>query len=392
MYVYYALCVVVVPGTFVGGESDPSALPHDRLLSSSATRRHYPGMALAEPLAPLEGHVLHTLQPGKRRALIIDTDAGIDDAQALILALTSEEVHVLAVTSTHGNVALGHVEGNVCACLHAAGRRDVPLYLGAEAPLVHSADEDASEWHGADGLGNTRLGTAAPRECIVPGVPACVAIHTLAARYLEEHGEVLDIVTLGPLTNLALSLRSFPRLPSLVGTVFVMGGAERGHGNVGFPSLTAEYNVFADPEAAAVVFASFPRIVQSSWELTLKCGLRQPFLAEYLSPGVTPLGTFLADVTQHLLTATGEAYIEAKGLMIPDPLAMAIAIRPSLVLASERHAVFVETRGQYTRGQTVTDWRDVSGKARNVEIVHEVDFAAVQDMLLASVRGKGVSG
>lgn len=342
-------------------------------------------MALAEALSPVEGHIIHPLE-SRKRALIIDTDAGIDDAQALVLALRSSECTIIAVTCTHGNVGLGLVEGNVCACLEACGRmQDVPVYVGADVPMVHLANEDASEWHGSDGLGNTGKGVTAARTCIRRDIHASTAIFTCAEQYLQQHGDKVDVVTLGPLTNLALAVRCHPRLPSLVGSVYVMGGAETGHGNVGYPNLTAEYNIYADAEAAAVVFSTFPRIVMSSWELTLKYGLQPSFLSRYLTRH-TPLGAFLADVTQHLLTASGEEYIQKRGLMIPDPLAMCIALRPSVITSSERHSVFIETRGEYTRGQTVTDWKDASGKTRNVEVVQGVDFEQIKEMLLASVR------
>lgn len=202
-------------------------------------------MALAEPLSPIEGHIAHP--PAKRkRTLLIDSDAGIDDAQALILGLRSPLVEILAVTATHGNVGLGFVEGNICACLDVAGRiDDIPLYLGAESPLVTKADEDASEWHGKDGLGDTRLGITAPRSCIRRDMTAAQALADLPQRHVAAGGDPVDIVTLGPLTNLALAVRLDPRITASVGTVFVMGGAERGHGNVGFPNLCAEYNMHA---------------------------------------------------------------------------------------------------------------------------------------------------
>jgi purine nucleosidase len=341
-------------------------------------------MALAEPLTSIESHVEHPVARAKR-PVIIDSDAGIDDAQALVLALRSEAVHILAVTATHGNVALGHVEGNICACLEVTSRLDLPVYLGAETPLVHVANEDASEWHGADGLGNTKLGVTAPRTCIRSDMTAAHALAHITLTHLEKTGDKVDIVTLGPLTNLCLAVRLQPRIATAVGTVFVMGGAETGHGNVAFPSLTAEYNIYADPEAAAVVFGAFPNIVLSSWQLTLKYGCKPDFLAEYLTRA-TPCGRFLSDVTQHLLAASGEEYVKERGLMIPDPLAVCIALRPDIITASSKHAVFVETTGMYTRGMTVVDWRDASGKPRNVEVVEAVDAAAVRALLLESVR------
>lgn len=134
-----------------------------------------------------------------------------------------------------------------------------------------------------------------------------------------------------------------------------------------------------------MVFSSFPRIVMVSWELTLKYGVQRDVLGRWLTRE-TRAGSFLSDVTRHLIAATGDEYIDAKGLMIPDPLAMCVALRPDIIKSSARHAVFVETAGRFTRGMTVVDWSDASKKPRNVEVVDAVDGDAVTALLLESVR------
>jgi purine nucleosidase len=339
---------------------------------------------------PAEPHVSHP-PVTKRRPVVISTDCGIDDAQALAIALRSTAIHILAICCTHGNVPLPSVVANVCAVLQAAGRDDIPVFRGSEVPLVDKLEEMAEFWHGEDGLGNTNHGSRANKDCVRSDMSSSEAIIHYAKQHWEKHeaGEAdrLTIITLGPLTDLAMAVRIEPKLSEYVDTVFIMGGAPSGHGNVGFPGgLAAEYNIHSDPEAAQIVFAasSFPRLVMVSWELTLKYGLKPDFLSQYLG-SESKLGKFVAEVSRHLVEVSGEDYIKEKGLMIPDPLAMMIAIDPTIITDSARHAVFIETRGKYTRGMTVTDFSDLSKKPRNCEVVWSIDFERVKKMLLDSV-------
>jgi pyrimidine-specific ribonucleoside hydrolase len=175
-----------------------------------------------------------------RTPLIIDTDPGVDDAFALVLALCSPEVDVRAVTATFGNVSLDATFANARRVLALARRPDVPTAMGAARPLVHAQAELASDWHGADGLG-TRSGDfpgpdpAAPRKAI-----------TLMADVLRSSPEPVTIVSLGPMTNTALLLAAHPELIPRIGRIVAMGGS-LGTGNT---RGGGEFNVYADPEAA----------------------------------------------------------------------------------------------------------------------------------------------
>jgi purine nucleosidase len=225
-------------------------------------------------------------------------------------------------------------------------------------------------------------------------------------------------VTLGPLTNLALAVRLDPALPSLVESVVVMGGACQAVGNA---NMAAEFNIHADPEAAAVVLGAFPSITLVTWELTMRCGLDDAFMERWMggaekmkeeeekggSSGGSGGGgrrAFLSAISRHLVEKTkaeGEEYASL-GFLIPDPLAMCVALRPDEVVrrlsaGGKRRRVYVELAGAYTRGMTVVDW-DGRGpgeagvgeggdvRSPNVEIVESVDMEAVKGLLLRSVE------
>lgn len=325
--------------------------------------------------------LLHTQWPYN----LICPAAGIDDAQALMIALraASPDIEVIAITASHGNIALKHVVGNICAVLDAAGKT-LPVYVGAETALVSGPDEDGSMWHGKDGLGDLGLGAVASRAHLRDDMNAATAIATLCLGAVDRGEAPIEVLTLGPLTNLATALRLFPRLAEALGTVTVMGGAYTGKGNV---TVAAEYNMYGDPEAAAVVFAAPIKAIRlASWELTLDHMIPKAFVeGEYLH-GRTPVSAWLKRVCAFLIAASGPDY-EKDGFMIPDPLAAAIAVGPpSLVTKSVKKRVLVETGGKYTRGMTLVDWSGMTKQPENVEIVQALDMDLLKAMLVASVK------
>ena len=175
--------------------------------------------------------------------LVIDTDPGIDDALAILLALASPEVDLRLVTTVHGNVELAQTTENALRVLHLAGRSDVPVAAGAAASLVHPQPERAGHVHGAAGLGGVEL---APSPAAADPRPAVVAL----AELLMTSPEPVTVAAVGPLTNLALLLRVFPEAAARIGRLVVMGGSAARGGNV---TAAAEFNVWADPEAAQAV-------------------------------------------------------------------------------------------------------------------------------------------
>ncbi|WP_456412970.1 nucleoside hydrolase [Oceanithermus profundus] len=306
--------------------------------------------------------------------LIVDTDAGVDDALALMLALAHPGAEVVAVTAVGGNVPLEHVVPNVFEVLHVMGAEGVPVFPGAREPLLPGERVHATEFHGEDGLGDypDRRARVRPEP-----EPAAVAI---ARRARERPGE-LTLVALGPLTNLALALRLEPELPRLLRRLVVMGGAHTARGNT--PHWAAEFNFYYDPEAAQMAVQAFEELTLVTWETTLA----HPILwaeHEALAALDTPRARFYAAVTR-----TTRGFLEKRGLpglLIPDPLAMAAALEPGLVTSAERHRGWVETCGAHTRGQLVLD-HGRSAEPPNVRVVTGLDREGVRALFHRALTG-----
>jgi purine nucleosidase len=342
----------------------------------------------------MSGASARALAP-RRRALVVDTDGGVDDAQALLAAFRDRDrTRVVAITTVAGNVSVEQATLNVCATIAAAelDAGDVPpVFVGADRPLLQPF-APALEWHGADGLGGTGFGAASSQAAVRRGEHGAMALIRVAEEFAASSpGEELTLVTLGPLTNVALAVRLCPRLPSLFARLVLMGGASDAQGNAE-GSASAEFNAHADPEAAAVVVEAFgggspPRLVLVTWDLTLRSGLPLPFVnGEWFGRAGSRRSEWLRAVSEHLQAASrkecgsDENYART-GFLIPDPLAMCVALRPEVVTRSRAQSVSVELAGRHTRGMTVVDWRRPGG----VVVVDAVDMALVKELLLASL-------
>lgn len=313
--------------------------------------------------------------------LLLDVDTGIDDALALLYACASPEVELVAATCVGGNVGVRQVEANTRAVLELAGRGDVPVHPGPDGPLV-KAPEYSTETHGPQGLGYAVL--AAPSRPL-EATPAAERIVGLAR---ERPGEVL-LVTLGPLTNLALALEQEPSLPSLLRGWVLMGGAFRLPGNT---TPTAEWNIHVDPDAAKACFAAWNGAAQRPVALGLEFTERLRFRPEHLRhlavrAGVQPLDAdplghepldvvgsvaanpvvrFVADALRFYFEFHA-AYDGFYGAFIHDPYAVAAAIEPGLV-RTQRVFVDVEAGPGLAHGMTVADWRGLTRHDPNVDV------------------------
>ena len=284
----------------------------------------------------------------------------------------------------------------MCAVLSAFGgpaAARIPVFIGADAPLC-SKSTSAAEWHGADGLGGTGLGAAAPRGAVVPGE------HAACALLRRAREAPLSVLCLGPTTNLALALRlsggagegEGPQLRHLLRRLVVMGGAYQAHGNV---SPGAEFNVLEDPEAASAVCATRwgCGLDLVTWEATRAHGIMPPCLARWLRAGASRRGDFLSAVSAHLVAASvgfSPAMYKELGFFIPDPLAAAVAAAPGIVLESVTRGVLVETAGRWGRGMTVVDWGGqyaLTEAPPVVRIIQRVDQARLEALLEGSVEG-----
>jgi purine nucleosidase len=300
------------------------------------------------------------------RRLVIDTDAGVDDAIAILLALADPSVEVLAFTTVHGNVPVAQVTQNVGRVLDAVGAGPIPIFQGAARPLV-GPPVHATEVHGADGLGDA--GLPATRRQAEPE-PAPLAL----ARLARAHAGELLLVALGPLTNIALALALEPELPRLLRGFVWMGGAIRAQGNT---TAVAEFNAYADPEAAASVFEHAMRPLMVPWETVLSAFI--PWSLWDRLVALEPVGQrVVTRITARVRRLCEET--EQPGMILPDAVAMAAAVDPSC--AQRKLArVEVETGSRVARGLTAVQFAGPPTLPVNAEIVTEVRTDSLTAML-----------
>ena len=305
-----------------------------------------------------------------RLRLIIDTDPGVDDAQAILMALAHPSTTVEAITTVAGNVGIEHTTRNACAVLDVAGA-DVPIFAGADGPLVGRRIE-AAEVHGSDGLGDCGRSGSDRQARDEHGANAIVEL-------TRAHPGELTLVCLGPLTNVALATRLDPTLPKRVRRIVVMGGAVRATGN---SSAVAEFNVHADPEAASVVFDAWSEVTLVTWEATLAHPLPSDLLS--VRAANTPAATFVREISAHASRYVRD-FLGVDDLFVPDPLAMAVTLEPDIVLEERTCQIRVELAGAHTRGQTVA-LRDTSSGEAIVRLIERVDGDRLRDLVLLALR------
>ncbi len=283
--------------------------------------------------------------------MLIDTDTASDDAVALIMALRSKSARVIAITTVAGNVPVEQATRNALLTSELCGS-STPVFQGAEKPLARRLI--TAEWfHGHDGLGDHGYPPARR------GPEQQHAVEAIISTVRNSPG--LLLVTLGPLTNIALALAQAPDLASDVGRCVIMGGAPCCEGNV---TPAAEYNMWVDPEAARMVFRSALPIELVGWQLCRGPAVIAPPDIQFITQIGTQLSNFAVESNSHARDAyrkqTGE-----DGISLPDPVAMSIALDPSIGTESSRHYVDIETATELTRGMTVVDRLGVAADDRN---------------------------
>lgn len=295
------------------------------------------------------------------RHTILDTDPGIDDALAFMLALSSPEIEIEAVTTVDGNVSQQQEHENAKRLLEFLERPDIPVAQGAERPLLRSRTH-AESYHGKTGLGDAILPKA-----IMKSDQRTAA--QLITEIVEQFENKITIVAIGPLTNIALSIMLNPELPKMIEKLVIMGGAYNvtayGCGN---SSAVAEFNIWHDPEAAKIVFDSGIPMVCTGLDVTTHPENR---LNRQLFSQIEEMGTKRSRLVVDLIRSVVVRY---DGISLHDPLAIAYIINSSL-FQTKRYRVNVETRGEFTEGMTVIDrrrWYNPQ-KEENIEIITEVD-------------------
>jgi len=282
---------------------------------------------------------------------LIDTDTASDDAVALIMALRSPQVLVLAITTVAGNVAVQQSTRNALFTAELCGT-DVPVFMGAEKPL-NRAHQSAHWFHGQDGLGDHDY--PAPRRA-----PEKQHAPEAIVRTIESNPDLV-LVTLGPLTNVALALQRKPDIAAKVGRCVVMGGAPCCEGNV---TPAAEYNIWCDPEAARIVLHSGLPVELVGWHLCRGEAALNPEDIKYVLSLGTPQARFAIECNSRAQQAYFEQTGE-RGISLPDAVAMSIALDPAIVTQQTENYVDVETSSELTLGMTVVDRLNVAGNDRN---------------------------
>jgi len=283
--------------------------------------------------------VASTISLAAPKKIILDTDPGSDDAMALMLALNSPELDVRAVTVVPGNVTAAQGLENALRMVSLANRCDIPVAAGAQHPLFQKLIT-AEFWHGKNGLANIELPAS---KCTVDARFG----PDLIIQLVHSSPHEITLVPVGPLTNIALAVEKDPSIVTLVKEVIIMGGGISG-GNV---NAAAEANIYNDPEAAQIVF-------QAGWPLTMvgldvgdKTLLSKKYV-DQLASTHGPVNDFISGVAKYLLDLS--AKFGSDGTPMYDPLAVGVAIDSTLVEAPEMR-VDVETRGEFTRGETVAN-------------------------------------
>ena len=308
-----------------------------------------------------------------RRRIILDCDPGRDDALAIAMALASpEEIELAGITAVAGNVPLDATYRNARFVCETCGFRDTPVHAGADRPLVRDP-VTATRHHGESGLEGVEV------DLELAPVDARRAVAFLADNLRASGDQEVTLVAVGPFTNLALLVREHPDLMAKVREVVVMGGASAAGGNV---TPAAEFNVFADPHAAAAVFECGRPVTVHGLDVTHQV-LAAPRHAERLAHEGNEAARRLAPLLHPAVGSRGRRFGEDRS-PIHDPCAIAWLLKPEL-FRSEPVPAAVETEGTHTFGETVVDWWGVTGREPNVRWVTGADGEAVLDLLIERI-------
>lgn len=301
-----------------------------------------------------------------KRPIIIDTDPGIDDAVAIAAALFSEELDLRLITTVAGNVSLEKVTDNALKLLKFFNK-NVPVAMGADRPLI-KAPIDASNVHGESGMGGY--------EFEEPSYDLLLKENAVNAMYnvIMSSEEPITLVPIGPLTNIALLLKTYPEVKKNIAEIVMMGGSAS-RGNAG---VMAEFNVYADPEAAKIVFQSELPIVMVGLDVGLKA-LVYPEDSEQLKE-MNKTGNMI----YHLFKKYRGGSMKT-GLKMYDSCAIAYLLKPEMYEVADTY-VGVETNGSLTYGCTVVDLRGYLGMPNNAKVCIDIDPKMFKEWFMESLR------
>ncbi len=315
------------------------------------------------------------------RPIIIDTDPGQDDAVAIMLALACpQELDVLGITAVAGNVPLPLTLKNALSIVELCQRDDVPVYAGCDRPMARPL-VTAEYVHGATGLNGSGLGD--PTLKAANGHAVDFIIDTLLGHDQQDRDQKVTICALGPLTNIATALEREPAVIDQIEEIVMMGGGLFEGGNV---TPSAEFNIYVDPQAAAIVFASGLPLVLMPLDVTHKA-LTTPERLEEFHALNSPAGDCVAGMLGFFERFDVEKYGSVGG-PLHDPTVIAYLLAPE-ILTGRQCNVEIETESELTMGTTVIDWWNVTNRPSNCLVLGDIDAEAFFALLVSRIRHLG---
>jgi inosine-uridine nucleoside N-ribohydrolase len=314
-----------------------------------------------------------TEESSEKELVIIDTDCGTDDASAVLLAIGCKKFNVLGITCIGGNTSLEQVCTNVLRVLKIGRREDIPVFRGCTANILDIEFKSESRAHSADGFG----GIADSIQVDAAKIQSEHAINWLVKTVSENEGKV-TLITLGPMTNILVAYTMYPEFQKKLKRLVIMGGTLDARGNC---SLTSEFNVFCDPEAAHVILKSFTcPITMVTWNVCLESYLSW----EWYQQKVLASNSIKANFIGRLFAKRNEWFKQIpavfKGFMACDLLTIACLVDPEIILDKVKHYATVELNGLTTRGQLVVDWREFTNMPANVEFITKIDLKRLESL------------
>ncbi|KAK6485399.1 pyrimidine-specific ribonucleoside hydrolase RihA-like [Huso huso] len=322
----------------------------------------------------------HKQNRGKHKMtkkLLIDVDCGVDDAQAIMMALAAPDVQILGITCVHGNTSIDNVCKNVLRVLKICKRLEIPVFRGASAPIL-SDSLDSGNFHGEDGLGDFPDPEA-------PGLDLIQKEQAVQAmiRIVTEHEGQVCLVATAPLTNLALAVKIDPSFHEKLKSLFIMGGNMESRGNT---TVCGEFNFAADPEAAYIVLKDYlcPTYI-ATWEYTYHHKLPWGFCHSWMDQN-TEKARFMKNIFAYSMEMTKDDMTGGEGFLSCDSYAMAAAIDEEVVTEYIECAVSVELSGKLTRGMMVLDTLDLLKKKHKAFVMKTCDLEKFQCLLMAALK------
>ncbi|XP_043928413.1 inosine-uridine preferring nucleoside hydrolase-like isoform X2 [Protopterus annectens] len=318
----------------------------------------------------------------EKKLILFDTDCGVDDAQAIMVALAAPNVRILGITCCKGNTSVDNVCKNVLRVLEICKKSEIPVFRGASSSLLAEAVH-AVDFHGADGLGNVPDPNA-------PGLEHVKKEHGVNAliRMATEHAGKVSLIATGPLTNLALAVKMDPTFTQKLKALYIMGGNMESRGNT---TVCGEFNFVIDPEAAYIALNEFTcPIYIATWEFTCESKLSWEFYDAWVGQE-TDKARFVKKISAHsqkiARSDRGEKELVSGSGFVPcDSYAVAAAIDETIVKEYMQCGVSVELNGKHTRGMLVIDTLDILEKKNKIFVMKSCDIEKFKALLNAAVK------